>query len=86
MNVFVNIRSFWVKPFDLFWNSAISAAILYFYLRLMYILGWNSIKLELYKKRFGNYDCHHADANLKRWGFLKDDLKKESKESTAGII
>jgi hypothetical protein len=52
----------------------------------MYILGWNSVKLEIYKKRYGDYNCLHSDSNLARWGFLKEDLKKSQKESVAGII
>lgn len=86
VNVFVNIRSFWVKPFPLFYNSMLSMAIALIYVRLMYILGWNSVKLEIYKKRFGDYDCHQADSNLSRWGFLKEDLKTSSKETISGII
>ena len=64
VNAFVNLRNFWVRPFNLFYNSFMSVGIALFYVKLLSVLGWNSIKLELYKKRFGNYECEHADSNL----------------------
>jgi hypothetical protein len=53
--VFVNLRSFWVKPFKILWNSAISLAIVVIYLKFMFDVVINSVKLEIHKRKFGSY-------------------------------
>lgn len=88
--VFVNIRSIWVKPFKLLWNSTISLIIVAIYLKFMFDLVINSVKLEIHKRKFGSYNSQttHTVLNpqFQKYIFIKEDLKEDLKPGIPGII
>ena len=71
ISAYSNIREFWLYPFKYLINSMTSLFMVFFYLWMMRKIIHRSIRLENYRKKYGNYKC----MKLRKWRFLKSEYK-----------
>ena len=74
LSVFSNLREYWIYPASIFFNTAFSFIMLFFYCALVKIIAHKSIKLAVLARK-GTLESYKNEGFVKTWGFLKGDYK-----------
>jgi hypothetical protein len=81
---FIGVRNFWVKPFFVWLNSAISLFVVLFYFKFVVDLTIqskkvNTVRVEAFKNKWNEdkLEKELTAKGLKKWNFLIEEIKPE---------